>query len=582
MLAPIRAQHFTAYKRLLNYTRLYWKWALVSIISLITLSALESLFAWSIQPAVDAITHPKTQTWVHYLPVLFLSLIILRSTCLFLSEVALVHFSQSIIQHLREVVYQKLLTLPKTYHDQHPPSTSIALMIYNVTQVSSAISTAVLQFLQNLTLVVGLLIAMLWVHWQLTLMSILFIAPTIWVMKKFSKKMRSITAQTQLNMAHTTQVLSDGLRALTIIKLNNAYAYAFDKFNLKVQSLRVCEVKSARTAALCSVSTHLIISLPVTLLIWIAVDHLVPGLSAGTFAALLLASIRIQRPAKQLTAINAQIQRGIAAAESIFKVIDHPSEVDDLDHSKQFTFDIHLNSSIEFKSVSFSYSDQVKPVLNKVSFRIEPGMRVAVVGASGSGKSTLIQLLVRFYQPDEGSIYIDHRSISKYSLNHLRDQLSLVTQDICLFNASISENITLNRTHTQDELHQAAIAADAHDFIQALPQGYDTLLGDNGSGLSGGQKQRLTIARALMEKKPILLMDEATSALDTITESRIMNHLTRLQDQTLILIAHRLANIQSMDKIIVMHQGCVVAEGTHDELIQASMHYQTLYEQSYD
>lgn len=575
---PIQYNSFKIYKRLLGYIRLYWKWASIAVVSLLCLSLSESLFAWGIKPAVDALTSDHPAALVYYLPFIFFGLVVLRSGFSFLSEITIAYLAQNIIQHIRNIVYKKLLYLPKKYHDEHPTSSSISLMIYNVTQVSAAVSTAVLQFLQSLTLMIGLFVAMLLIHWQLTLISSLFILPTYIIVTRFSKRMRRITKQTQKSMATTTQILNDSLSALPIIKLTHTYNYAHEKFSEKIRLLCHYEVKSVRIASLCSTITHLVISLPVSLLLWIAVNHTLIGLSAGTFAALLLASIRIQRPAKQLTAINAQIQRGIAAAESIFDLIDLPVEAD---VEEALSPAPALKGELVFDQVMFRYQSDLPFVLKDISFTLSAGQSLAIVGQSGSGKSTLMHLLARFYPLTAGHVYLDGRLITDYQLGYLRRQIAFVTQNFYLFNASVAENITFNQPFTQAEIQKAAIAADAHDFISNLPEGYNTLIGEGGGLLSGGQKQRVTLARAFLQKSPILVLDEATSALDNITDRRIMRYLCKLKNKTIIIIAHRLSNIQDADHILVMDKGQIVAQGSHETLLMNCPQYQKLYEEEH-
>ena len=577
-MMPGQQNSFKLYKRLLSYTRLYWQWACIAVASLLCLSALESLFAWGVKPAIDGLTSDHPAAFVSYLPLIFFGLVLLRGGFLFSSEITIAYLTQNIIQHIRNVVYKKLLYLPKRYHDAHPTSSSISLMIYNVNQVSAAVSTSVLQFLQSLTLMIGLFIAMLLIHWKLTLISSLFILPTFMVVTRFSKRMRGITKQAQKSMATTTQILNDSLRALPIIKLTHTYSYAHQKFSEKIRSLCHYEIKSVRIASLCSGITYLIIALPISLLIWVAIHHLLTGLSAGTFAALLLASIRIQRPAKQLTAINAQIQKGIAAAESIFNIIDMPVEIG---IEEALLPKPSLKGQLVFDRVMFRYQPDHPFVLKDVSFSLSPGQSLAIVGQSGSGKSTLIHLLARFYPLTGGNIYLDGQLVTDYQLGYLRKQIAFVTQDFYLFNASVAENITFNQAVTQAEIQKAAIAADAHDFISNLPEGYDTLIGEGGGLLSGGQKQRITLARAFLQKSSILVLDEATSALDNITDQRIMRYLCKLKNKTTIIIAHRLSNIQDADQILVMDKGQIVARGSHQTLLMDCRQYQKLYEEEH-
>jgi subfamily B ATP-binding cassette protein MsbA len=447
-------------------------------------------------------------------------------------------------------------------------------MTYDVTQVAAAASDAVaVVFREGLT-VIGLLAFLIYIDWQLTL-AFIVIGPVVGQIVSYtSKKFRKYSTRIQDSMGDVTQITNEAIKGHRVIRTFNAADFVSDKLVGASERTRAQNMKMAFIRAASAPIVQLIVGMALAFLVWLAMSpSFFADKSAGDFVAFIGASAQLAKPIRQLTQINAVIQRGISAAESIFALIDEDSEADN------GSFEVpRAAGKFEFERVRFAYDDRAV-ALDDVSFEVEPGQTIALVGKSGSGKSSLVSLISRFYEYDEGLIKLDGVPIRDYTLRNLRDQMSVVTQDVVLFSGTISDNIAYGETEIDiDRLIKAATNAHAMEFISKLELGLETHVGDDAKLLSGGQRQRIAIARALLKDAPILILDEATSALDSESEQHIQEALkTLIKGRTTFVIAHRLSTIENADLILVMNEGKIIESGTHDELLKFNGHYSKLH-----
>jgi subfamily B ATP-binding cassette protein MsbA len=483
------------------------------------------------------------------------------------------------VHRLRCEVFEKYARLPTHYFDSHNSGQMMAVITYNVGEVTNATTEAVRIIIREGLTAIGLLGYLFYSNWQLSLI-FLTIAPIIAVMVTYvSKRLRKLSRLIQDsvgNMSHITSELVNGHRMV--------YSYGGQKYEIQrfEQSSLVNKqqtLKLATTTAIHNPLLQFLIGIALAGLMYLAL-YFMQSATAGDFVSYLTAAFFLPKPIRQLSDANSNIQKGITAAQSLFAVLDEVEEMD------QGNYQIdRVKGHLQFRNVWFSYHNNQQWALKKINFDILPGQTIALVGASGGGKSTITNLILRFYSHQQGEILLDGMPINDYRLANLRQQIALVTQHITLFNDSVANNIAYGQLTTPalSQIQQAAIDANAWSFIQQLPQQLNTEIGENGVKLSGGQKQRLAIARALLKNAPILILDEATSALDTESERYIQHALEQLrQGRTAIIIAHRLSTIENADLIIVIDQGEIVEQGTHQQLIQQNGVYARLYQVQFE
>ncbi|MBY0378615.1 MAG: lipid A export permease/ATP-binding protein MsbA, partial [Gammaproteobacteria bacterium] len=541
------------YKRLTTYSKQYWPWFIVAIGANIAYSGIDALFTYLMKPLLDKGFVQHDVTFLKWLPLLIIGLFALRSLMNLLGDYTMSKIARNIVLTFRQQIFDKLLHLPCRYYDQESSGQLLSLIVYNAAQVSSACTNALTQFVQSGFLALGLLIVLFTLSWQLSLL-LLITGPVVAIAVKLSsKRLRELSRKTQDSMANIAHVAEEAIEGYRVVRIFGGETYEKKKFYKAVKSSMNQELKIIVAKAAGTSSVQMVGILVLALLIYFATSKLGTGhqLTAGGFAAMIAAMLALLKPVKDLTTLNALIQRGLAGAETIFEMLDNPDERDEGQYETA-----RVQGAIEFKQVSFAYTAAVGPVLQDISFKIHPGQVVALVGRSGSGKSTIASLLPRFYDVEQGSIAIDGINLFDYKLKNLRQQFALVSQHVSLFNDSIANNIAygcLERDVSDEEIRAAAKAAHAMEFIDQLPEGLNTLIGENGVLLSGGQRQRLAIARALLKDAPILILDEATSALDSESERYIQAALEAvMKNRTTLVIAHRLSTIESADNIIVM------------------------------
>lgn len=572
-MATLNHKGIDTYKRLLSATKKYWPVFLVGVLATLMLSLIDAGFAWLIKPIINKGFIDRNTHFIRWLPPVIIMVFVLRGFSGFSSNYFIYRVARYVVMDFRRAIFNHLLKLPATFYDRHNSGHLLSTIIYNVDQVAEASSDALVAILRQGSLTIGLVGVMFVVNWQLALL-FLIIAPIIaWVLQKVSLRLRRLSGNVQKSVGEVTHVASEAIDGYKVIRLYGGHQYENEKFQQATKANRQRELKVVITNSIGTSLVQLLIAVPIAVVLFFATRPAL-GVSAGSFAAVVSAMIMLLSPVRRLTMMNSYIQKGIAGAESIFELLD-----EDVEKDKGITPLTHVKGGIEYRHVNFSYECAKGLVLRDINFTVAPGKTVAIVGRSGSGKTTLINLLPRFYDINSGEIAIDGINIQNCRLRDLRNQFALVSQHTALFNDTISHNIAYGQADADPQaVLAAAEAAHAMEFINQMPAGMETLVGEDGVLLSGGQRQRIAIARALFKNAPILILDEATSSLDTHAERHIQAALDNLmQQRTTLVIAHRLSTIENADVIIVIEKGQMVEMGTHQELIVQQGAYAELH-----
>jgi len=563
------------YLRLLNYTFRY-KWVLILSISfLLVLAATNTGFLALIKTITDEGLVQQSSEATIYFPLALIALMTIRALSGFIASYSMRWLSRKIVEDMRYDIFRKLMLLPVKFFDSQAAGNIVSKITYETEQLSVIVTKVALDAVRDIFTVIAIIGYMIYLDWLLTL-TFLMMAPIMaFYLKVVSPKLRTAGTEVQLSMGDMTRVSEEAISAQRIVKIFGAAKFELSRFSVINIRNRKMHTKLARLSGINSLVIEILSALALALVVYYSVGHF----TAGEFAAFIGALLMLISPIKKLTAVNEQIQIGYAAAISIFSIIDESKEDD---RGKKILR--RVLGKIEFKNVSFNYSQTTKDVLKGINLKINSGDKVALVGMSGGGKSTLINLIPKFYDLKDGEILIDNKNIAEIKLSNLREKMSLVSQDTILFNDTIYNNISYgSHSKTKSQILNAAKAANALEFIEKLPKKFDHIIGDRGVKLSGGQKQRIAIARAILKNAPILLLDEATSALDSESEKYVQNALDLLtQGRTSIVIAHRLSTVLNADRIIVINNGEVVEEGTHNALLNANKYYAKLYQKGFD
>jgi ATP-binding cassette, subfamily B, bacterial MsbA len=562
------------YKRLIAYAMAHKLVMLVAVLGFIIFAATGPATTEWLGWTVDAIDQGNYADIRVLSPVICVLIVLVRGIGGFMGSYSLAAISNHMIHKLRCELMARLLSLPSSYFDKSTPGKLVSKLTYDVLQITGAASNAVAVIIREGLVAIGLLGYLLYEDWKLSL-TFLIIAPLVGIIvSAASKRFRRYSTQMQDSMGDVTQVTNETIKGHHVIRTFNAEDFMSAKLVLASERNRQQNMKMAFTRSASTPLIQLIVSFAMALLVWMALspDFLVDKTS-GDFVAFFGAAGLLAKPIRQLTNVNSVIQRGLSAAFSIFSLIDQDSEVNSGSVTKE-----RVEGRIEFRDVSFKYNEDTT-ALHNISFIAEPGQTIALVGKSGSGKSSLVKLLPRFYEYNTGAILVDDLPVKEYELHNLRHQISLVSQQVVLFNGTIAENIAYGEEEMDmKKITQAASDAHAMEFVDQLSGGLNTPVGDDASLLSGGQRQRIAIARALLKDAPVLIFDEATSALDSESELHIQQALDNVRKgRTTFVIAHRLSTIENADMILVMDKGQIIEAGTHAELLAKGSAYSRLH-----
>lgn len=572
------------YFRLLAYLRPFIGLFVISLIGHTIFASSQPMMAVVLKYFVDGLSTPESATHLlpvigqveltYGVPILLVIIISWQGLGSFLGNYYLARVSLGLIHDLRRALFDTLLHLPNSYFDHHNSGHLISRITYNVTMVTGAATDAIKVVIREGMTVIFLLAYLLWMNWKLTLVMVA-ILPVIGLMvKKASRRFRKQSKQIQVAMGDLTHVASETIQGYRVVRSFGGEDYESTRFRQASEANMAKQLRMVKTSATFTPALQFVTFTTMATILFLVL--LLRGdASVGDLVSYITAAGMLPKPIRQLSEVSSTIQKGLAGAESIFAQLDEAPELNDGKVERE-----DIRGHVEVRNLNFRYPGSEQRVLNDVCFSVEPGQMVALVGRSGSGKSTLANLIPRFYQHEDGAILLDGVDIEDYTLRNLRRHIALVTQQVTLFNDSVAANIAYGDLAglPRERIEQAARAAYAHEFIERLPQGYDTLIGENGVTLSGGQRQRLAIARAILKNAPLLILDEATSALDTESERHIQAALeSATANRTTIVIAHRLSTIEKADLILVMDQGRIVERGTHAQLLAMNGHYARLH-----
>ncbi|WP_137887095.1 lipid A export permease/ATP-binding protein MsbA [Pseudomonas sp. 2FE] len=591
-----RQSDLRVYLRLLRYVRPYLGFFLLSILGFLIFASTQPMLGYILKYFVDGLSNPETSFFasIPYLseipflahlkllqtvPLLIVLIALWQGIGSYLGNYFLAKVSLGLVHDLRVELFDKLLVLPNRYFDNHNSGHLISRITFNVTMVTGAATDAIKVVIREGMTVVFLFTTLLMMNWQLTLV-MLAILPVIGLMvSSASKKFRKQSKKIQVTMGDVTHVASETIQGYRVVRSFGGEPYESERFRFVSNDNTRKQLRMTKTGAVYTPMLQLVIYSAMAVLMFLVL-FLRGDASAGDLVAYITLAGLLPKPIRQLSEVSSTIQKGLAGAESIFEQLDETPEVDQGTVERE-----RVSGRLEVRNLSFQYPGAEKPVLNDISFSAEPGQMIALVGRSGSGKSTLASLIPRFYHHETGQILLDGVDVESYTLRNLRRHIALVTQQVTLFNDSVANNIAYGdlADAPREAIEQAVEAAYAKEFVDKLPQGLDTEVGENGVLLSGGQRQRLAIARALLKDAPILVLDEATSALDTESERHIQAALDRVMTgRTTLVIAHRLSTIEKADLILVMDQGQIVERGTHAALLAQNGFYARLHAMGLD
>jgi subfamily B ATP-binding cassette protein MsbA len=562
-------------KRLLNLARPYSKQLAVAMVFMLIAGAMQAAQALLLKPVLDDVFLKKDIATLRWVPFAVIGIFFLKASCNYGQTIIMSFIGLKIITNLRNRLYQQIQKQSLSFFTSHPTGILMSRITNDVSSIQSASSEAITSLIKDTVSLFSLVCVIFYTDWKLAFVALIVFPVTIYPIAKFGKRMRKVTTSSQITMGTLTSLLQETISGTRIVKAFCMEKYENERFAAENQTLLKYNMKAVSVSAISSPLMDFLAGIGIGGIIFYGGYNVIQGTSTpGTFVSFLAAALMLYEPVKRLTNVNNTIQQGIAGADRVFSIIDRVPDIEDKPDAVELP---SITRNIDIENVTFRYEE--KPVLKNINLSIKSGEVIAFVGMSGGGKTSLVNLIPRFYDVSEGRVLIDDRDIRDVTLQSLRSQIAIVTQQTILFNDTVRNNIAYGDIdRTEDEILNAAKAANAHDFIMKLPKGYDSNIGELGTKLSGGEKQRISIARALLKNAPILILDEATSSLDTEAEIEVQDALNNLmKGRTTLVIAHRLSTIRNADRIIALVNGQIIEEGNHETLMDKKGEYFRLY-----
>ena len=567
------------YKRLVKLARPHVAKFILAMFCMLVVGGLTSALAFLVKPALDDIFMKKNMVMLKWIPVAVITIYLLKGLCNYVQIVLMSFIGQRVVADVRNQLYRAIQGQSMSFFTKHPTGILMSRITNDVNSMQGTVSEAVTSLLKDSFTLVCLIFVIFYRDWQLALVAMVIFPLTIYPIATFGRKMRSVATRTQVTMGTLTTLLQETISGARIVKAFGREDYEGSRFSRENENLLRLTLKAVSISAISSPFMEFLGGIGIAAIVFYGGYQVIQGVSTpGTFFSFLTALLMLYEPIKRLTNVNNTIQQGIAGAQRVFSIIDTVPEIQNKTGAVPLPA---IWKAIEIRNVTFRYEDV--PVLNRINLTVRAGEAVAFVGMSGGGKTTLVNLIPRFYDVSEGQILIDGLDVRDVTIESLRAQIGMVTQQTILFNDTVRNNIVYGDSgKTEADVIRAAKAANAHNFIMNLPQGYDTVIGEQGTKLSGGERQRISIARALLKDAPILILDEATSSLDTEAEIEVQEALENLmRGRTTLVIAHRLSTIRNADRIVVLVNGEIVEEGTHEALLDRRGEYFRLYQMQF-
>ena len=570
--------NFALYRRLWRYLAPYWKGFFIAVIAMVIASLTTPLFALLTKPLVDKGFVEHNHYYTTYIPLAIIGLFLLRGAATYINDYLVTYLSSDLVHQIRLEMYQKIMQLPVSFFKNIPSGRLVSKVINDANQITDAGFNVITVLAKDGVMVLGLITVLFYLDWQLTLITIATLLAVSLLIHLVSSRLRHLTRLNQGYMGNMTQLLQESISGVKEIKIYQSYRLNLRLFSMISHAVKYNLVKQRSANSLSSGITQWLIAIALAAIIYFAGLRAQEGFTPGAFMSFITSMIAMFDPMKRMTDVMQSLQRGMAGTQSVFTFLDEAIENDQGEVILN-----GLKEAVVFDQVYFRYAGAKQDSLKNINLTIEKGKIVALVGASGSGKSTLAALIPRFYEPTSGRILIDGEDNRHFTLLSLRQQLAVVNQDIVLFDGTVAENVAYGIEHPDiKSIEQSLKSAYAWTFVNELPEGINTKIGENGSRLSGGQRQRLMIARALLKNAPLLILDEATSALDLASEKQVRLALnTLMQNRTSLVIAHRLSTIEAADLIVVMHAGEIVEQGKHQQLLAQNGYYKALYQMQF-
>lgn len=564
------------YRRLMNYVRPYGNRLIVAVICIILAASANLYVPWVIKDVIDKVLAEKDITMLNTIAGGIVIVYFLRGIFFYGQTYLMSYIGQRVIIDIRQAIYSHLQRLSLSYFERHRTGKIMSYVTNDVAALQNALIESVIEFVTEGSILIGSMGTMFYIHWKLTLLTLITLPLVAKTINIFGKKLRKASSVTQERTADITSVLQETLSAVRVVKTFVREEYEIERFSKENYLNFRAQMKTAQLSATLTPVIEFLAAIGVTVIIWYGGWEVINGdLTAGALIAFLIYAVNLSNPIKRLSRVYSNIQKALAAAERVFEVLDTVPEIQDAPDAKELPA---IEGNVAFHNLTFEYKPG-EAALRNVSLEAKAGQMVAIVGPSGAGKTTIANLIPRFYDPVSGFVAIDGIDIKTVTLDSLRKQIGIVPQETVLFNGSVYDNILYGDLEgSEDEVFAAAKAANAHEFIIHMPEGYSTQIGERGSKLSGGQRQRIAIARAILKNPRVLILDEATSALDTESEKLVQEALDKLMvGRTSFVIAHRLSTVLRADQILVMEQGQIIERGTHSELLNLGGLYSKLY-----